>query len=86
MSTKSQMEQLADDLKSGMGGAPNGPAPDNIVKMAKTLLAKATKEKDADLDTLKAIDLDTEMITNGMVALLMNQAAMAIPDPPIAIG
>src|SRR5207248_6131228 len=49
--TKQQIEQLVEDIKKFLPGN-KGPAPKNILAMARALLAKAKKEKDADKEVL----------------------------------
>jgi hypothetical protein len=85
MGTKSQIEQLVEDIKKLLPGN-TGAAPKNILTMARTLLAKAKKEKDADTTVLDVIDLEANQISYAELAILMNQAAQALPDPPIFVA
>ena len=86
MSTKSQIQQFVQDLQGSKAGATSGPATKNMRDFAAVLLARAKKEKDADNEILDAINLDVQMLSNGELAVLMSQAAEALPDPPIFIA
>jgi hypothetical protein len=86
MGTKQQIEQLVEDIQKLLPGTRNGPAPKNILAMARALLAKAKKEDEADTAVLEAIDIEVTGISYNELAILMNQAAQSLYDPPIAIA
>jgi hypothetical protein len=86
LGTKQQIESMLDDIRALPPGTRTGPAPKNSRDMARTLLGKAKKEEDADKTVLDAIDIEVAQISYSELAILMNQAAQSLPDPPIGIA
>ncbi len=86
MGTKSQIEQLVEDIQKLPPLTKGGLAPKNILEVARILLGKAKKEAEADTAILDAINLEVPDIGYAELAILMNQAAQALPDPGFAIA